>query len=117
MSANLLRVSRRLRWVAVTIPATPPPTTTIRCISLALLPRMGEVKQVYGNDEPDLRSDAKHGGAATWPLAARAQRPNAAPHRYLHEPGFRPIRKDGAVTQRFRRGSKSPPRGSHRETQ
>src|SRR5215831_13314028 len=39
MSANLLRVSRRLRWVAVTIPATPPPTTTIRCISLALLRR------------------------------------------------------------------------------
>src|SRR5262249_1988539 len=39
MSANLLRVSRRLRWVAVTIPATPPPTTTIRCISLALLHR------------------------------------------------------------------------------
>ena len=36
MLANLLRVSRRLRWVAVTIPATPPPTTTIRCISLAL---------------------------------------------------------------------------------
>jgi len=42
------------------------------------------------------------GGAARWPLAARAQRPNAAPHRYLHEPGFRPIRKDGAATQRFR---------------
>src|SRR5215831_10436532 len=39
MSANLLRVNRRLRWVAVTIPATPPPTTTIRCISLALLRR------------------------------------------------------------------------------
>src|SRR5262245_43238489 len=39
MSANLLRVSRRLRWVAVTIPATPPPTTTIRCISVALLHR------------------------------------------------------------------------------
>src|SRR6516225_4435586 len=39
MLANLLRVSRRLRWVAVTIPATPPPTTTIRCISLALLHR------------------------------------------------------------------------------
>src|SRR5215471_18611087 len=39
MSADLLRVSRRLRWVAVTIPATPPPTTTIRCISLALLHR------------------------------------------------------------------------------
>jgi hypothetical protein len=30
--------------------------------------------------------------------------PNAAPHRYLHEPSFRPIRKDGAATQRFRRG-------------
>src|SRR5215813_789735 len=44
MLANLLRVSRRLRWVAVTIPATPPPTTTIRCISLpstSFLPRMG----------------------------------------------------------------------------
>src|SRR5215813_3439091 len=44
------------------------------------------------------------GGAAMWLLAARAQRPNTAPHRYLHEPGFRPIRKDGAATQRFRRG-------------
>jgi hypothetical protein len=28
------------------------------------------------------------GAAAAWPLAARAQRPNAAPHRYIHEPGF-----------------------------
>jgi hypothetical protein len=48
------------------------------------------------------------GAAVAWPLAARAQRPNAAPHRYLHEPGFRPIRKDGAATQRFRRGSGPP---------
>ena len=38
--------------------------------------------------------------AAAWPLAARALQPNAAPHRYLHESGFRPIRKDGAATQR-----------------
>jgi hypothetical protein len=29
-------------------------------------------------------------GAAAWPLATRAQSPNAAPHRYLHEPSFRP---------------------------
>jgi hypothetical protein len=48
------------------------------------------------------------GAAAAWPLAARAQRPNAAPPRYLHEPGFRPIRKDGAAPQRFRRGSGTP---------
>jgi len=35
----------------VTIPAIPPPITTIRCISLALLllPRMGEVKQESGS--------------------------------------------------------------------
>ena len=46
--------------------------------------------------------------AAAWPLAARALQPNAAPHRYLHESGFRPIRKDGAATQRFRRGSGPP---------
>ena len=28
-------------------------------------------------------------GAAAWPLATRAQSPNAAPHRYLHKPSFR----------------------------
>jgi hypothetical protein len=36
--------------------------------------------------------------------AARTQRRI----RYLHEASFRPIRKDGAATQRFRRGSGSP---------
>ena len=30
------------------------------------------------------------GGAAVWPLAAKAQQPRAhAPHRYLHKPSFR----------------------------
>jgi hypothetical protein len=49
------------------------------------------------------------GSAAAWPLGAHAQQPErSAASRYLHEPSFRPIRKDGAATQRFRRGSGSP---------
>jgi hypothetical protein len=49
------------------------------------------------------------GAAAAWPLAARAQQAqNACAASLSSWTSFRPIRKDAAATQRFRKGSGPP---------